>query len=145
MAVDETLASVIDGFELERRPGASLSVIHDREAELGVSFPPDYVELMQLTNGLEGFLGEDRPYVRIYPIEEMMDDRLREDAARYWAGLIIFGDDGSREGFAFDTRVEGMPIVMFSWVGGPEDAVVQGRTMAEFFANVPYYGEDPAS
>ena len=141
--MSRVLKELIDGLGLETRPGASIEMIRDRERELGVRFPPDYVELMLLTNGLEGFI-EDRAYIRVHPIEEMMDDRLQRDAAEYWPGLIIFGDDGAREGFAFDTRAEEMPIVMFSWVGGPEDAVVQGRTIAEFLTRVPYYGDESA-
>jgi hypothetical protein len=71
----------------------------------------------------------------------MMDDRLQKEAPTFWPGLTIFGDDGSRQGFAFDTRVEGMPRVMFSWVGGPGDAAAQGHTISEFLTNAPRYGE----
>jgi hypothetical protein len=46
---------LIDPLGLERREGASLEMIGDREAELGVHFPQDYVELRRLTNGIEGF------------------------------------------------------------------------------------------
>jgi SMI1 / KNR4 family (SUKH-1) len=64
--------------DLEKRPGASLEAVRDRERDLGIQFPPDYVEFMRASNGAEGFVGGDRAYVRIDPIEEMMNEQLRE-------------------------------------------------------------------
>ena len=37
--------------ELEKSPGASSEAIRDRERELGIQFPPDYVEFMLASNG----------------------------------------------------------------------------------------------
>jgi hypothetical protein len=54
---------------LERRPGAELSVIREREGALGIIFPADYVEFMRSSNGGSG--GNDEIWIDIDPIEEM--------------------------------------------------------------------------
>jgi hypothetical protein len=126
--------------ELTKSPGASLAVIRDREAELGITFPDDYVEFMLSSNGGEGFVGGDRLYVQIDPIEEMMNDDLREGLARERRGLVVFGSDGAGEAFAFDTRGDEVRIVMFPWVGVDEKEVFpQGRTFTEFLRRAPVW------
>jgi hypothetical protein len=124
--------------QLEKRPAASLQAIRDRERELGIQFPPDYVEFMLASNGAEGFVGGGRAYIRIEPIEEMMNDRLQETLRDSWPGLVVFGSDGAGEAFAFDPRGGDVTIVMFPWIGHDEEEILlQGRTFTEFLRTVP--------
>ena len=129
--------------ELAKAPGASLEAIRYREAELGVTFPDDYVDFMLSSNGGEGFVGGDRLYVQIDPIEEMMDVELQETLARDRPGLVVFGSDGAGEAFAFDTRGDEFTIVMFPWIGLDEEEVLpQGRTFTEFLRGAPVWRGD---
>ena len=115
------LASLTAG--LTKQSGATLAAIRDRERELGVRFPDDYVEFMLASNGGEGSVGES--YLRIDPIEEMMNDRLQEALDESRAGLIVFGSDGGLEAFAFDPRRGGLRIVMFPSIGIDEEEVIE--------------------
>ncbi len=118
--------------DLTKAPGAQLTAIRDREAELGITFPDDYVEFMMSSNGAEGFVGGDRLYVRIGPIEEMMNDQLQQTLAKDRPGLVVFGSDGVLEAFAFDTCGDEVTIVMFPWIGLDDDETLpQGRTFTE--------------
>ena len=134
--MEDVLAALIARGELSVRPGANMTAIRDRERELGVTFPTDYVELMLLSNGLEGFLGGDAEsaYIRIDPIEEMMNDEEQGLAAEFWPAYVVFGSDGGGEAFAFDAD-HSMRIVMFPWVGGAGDAIVQAATLTEFLTH----------
>ena len=134
--MEEVLDALIARGELSTRPGASLAAIRDRELELGVTFPADYVELMLLSNGIEGFLGneDESAYIRIDSIEELMNDDEQGLAAEFWPGYVVFGSDGGGEALAFDAGHE-MRIVMFPWVGGAEDAIGQAATLTEFLTH----------
>ena len=136
----EDLRAFISNSELTLQPGTSLAAIRDREAELGITFPEDYVELMLLSNGLEGFLSSDpdSPYIQIDPIEELMDDEAQQLAAEFWPRFIVFGSDGGGEAFAFDADHD-MRIVMFPWIGGAEDIIVQAPTLGEFLHRGPRF------
>lgn len=130
------LAALTD--QLEKRPGASLDAIRDRERELGIEFPPDYVEFMLASNGAEGFVGRGRAYIRIDPIEEITDDRLQHALGESHPGLVVFGSDGAGEAFAFDPRGGETTIVMFPRIGHDEGEVIfQARTFTEFLYAVP--------
>src|SRR5919106_3881199 len=127
--MDERLASLT--ADLERRRGTALAAIREREEQLGLRFPSDYVEFMLASNGGEGFVGES--YVRIEPIEELMSDDLRASLPDERAGLVVFGSNGALEAFAFDTRGPELRIVMFPWIGIDEEEVIeQGRTFTDF-------------
>jgi len=128
--MEERLASLTAG--LERRKGAALVAIREREEQLGLRFPSDYVEFMLASNGGEGFVGES--YVRIEPIEELMSDDQRALLPDERAGLVVFGSNGGLEAFALDTRGPELRIVMFPWIGIDQEEVIgQGRTFTEFF------------
>jgi hypothetical protein len=136
----EDLAALIAGGEFSTRPGASLAAIRDREVELGVTFPADYVDLMLLSNGLDGFLSSepDSAYIRIDPIEEMANDEEQKVAAEFWPELVVFGSDGGGEAFAFDADHD-MRIVMFPWIGGEQHAIVQAATLRGFLRQGPRF------
>ena len=136
----EDLQELVSKSDLTLRPGTSLAAIRDREAELGVTFPDDYVELMLLSNGLEGFMSSDpdSPYIQIDPIEEVMDDEAEQLSGEFRPRFVVFGSDGGGEAFAFDADHD-MRIVMFPWVGGAEDAIVQAPTLGEFLLRGPVF------
>lgn len=118
----------------ERRPGAELSVIREREGALGITFPADYVEFMRSSNGGSG--ENDEIWIEIDPIEEMApnDAPLPE-----MPGLFRLGGDGAEETFAFDARGDRVSIVMVRDSIAEEDIVWQGDTFIEFLRNVPLY------
>jgi SMI1 / KNR4 family (SUKH-1) len=116
----------------QKRPGAQLSIIRERECALGIIFPSDYVEFMLSSNG--GYGGSDEIGIEIDPIEEMAPD---DAPLPEMPGLFRFGGDGAEETFAFDARGDRVSIVMVGDSIADEDVVWQGDTFTEFLRNVP--------
>jgi hypothetical protein len=126
------LAALTAGWE--KRPGAQLSVIREREGGLGIIFPADYVEFMLSSNGGCGGSGEIG--IEIDPIEEMAPD---DAPLPEMPGLFRFGGDGAEETFAFDARGDRVSIVMVRDSIDDEEILWQGDTFTEFLRNVPLY------
>jgi hypothetical protein len=119
----------------QKFPGATESVIRDREKALGVPFPADYIEFMLSSNGGSGDNGEIG--IVIDPIQEMAPN---DEPLPYLPGLYRFGGDGAEETFAFDARGSRVTIVMVRDSIADEDILWQGDTFTEFLRNVPRYG-----
>jgi hypothetical protein len=83
----------------QKRPGASIESIREREASLGFRFPGDYVAFMVASNGAFG--DSDWAVIEIDPIEEMAPNDQPLDGV---PGVFRFGGDGAEETFAFDIR-----------------------------------------
>jgi SMI1-KNR4 cell-wall len=120
----------------EKRPGAQLSAIRERESALGIIFPADYVEFMLSSNG--GYGGSDEIGIEIDAIEEMAPD---DAPLPELPGLFRFGGDGAEETFAFDARGDRISIVMVRDSISDEDILWQGDTFVEFLRNLSLYGQ----
>ena len=118
----------------QKRQGAELAVIRERERALGFAFPADYVEFMLATNGASGDNGE--MFIEIDAIEEMAPD---DAPLPFMPGLFRFGGDGAEETFCFDARAEPTRIVMVRDSIDPDDVLWQGDSFREFLRNVPLY------
>jgi hypothetical protein len=118
----------------EKRPGASIEAVREREASLGFEFPGDYVQFMLASNG--GVGDKEEIEIRIDPIEEMAPD---DQPLPGLAGVFPFGGDGAEETFAFDIRSGVVEIVMVRDSVSAKDVLWQGDTFAEFVRNVPVY------
>jgi hypothetical protein len=130
--VDAELAQLTAHWQ--KRPGASIQAIREREASLGFRFPADYVDFMLASNG--GMGDKDEIEIEIDAIEEMAPD---DQPLAGLPGVFSFGSDGSEETFAFDTRSGSVKIVMVRDSVSAEDVLWQGDTFAEFVRNVPVY------
>lgn len=100
---------------LNLRPGASDATITGSEKQLGVEFPPEYVEYLRLTNGGEGFIG--REYVILWSVEDLASMNLSYEVQKYTPGLLIFGSNGGGEAYGFDTRTPKWRIVQVPFIG----------------------------
>ena len=95
--------------------GASDSSIRESEAKLGFNFPVEYIAFLKLTNGGEGFIGEE--YAIFWNVEELAEANADYQVHEYAAGLLIFGSNGGGEAYGFDTRREPWPVVRMPFVG----------------------------
>lgn len=109
--MDERIASLIAGCKTN--PGASDEVLDELQTNLGVSLPQDYLALMRNSNGLEGPMGADC-YLMMYRAEDIPDLIERGLVSECLPGLLLFGSDGGDQGYAFDSRVPGLPIAKLS-------------------------------
>jgi hypothetical protein len=116
----------------EKCPGASPTLIRERESALGITFPADYVEFMLSSNGGRGC--NDNITIEIDPIEAMAPD---DEPLPEMAALFRFGGDGAEETFAFDGRGDQAAIVMVRDSVDEDDILWQGETFTEFLRNVP--------
>lgn len=112
MAAD--LRRFLDG--LNRHPGASHAAIIETEKQVGLKLPAEYVELLKLTNGGEGFVGKNA-YVMLWSVEELASRNQSYEVQKCAPGLLIFGSDGGDEAYGFDTRTSRCPIVQIPFVG----------------------------
>jgi len=97
------------------RPGATAEQIESAERALRVSFPDEFREFVTVRNGGEGLVGQT--YVMLWDISELGRMSRAYDPDVWAPGLLLFGTDGGNEGFGFDTREPGMPIVQIPLVG----------------------------
>ena len=122
------LAGLTDNWQ--KRPGATMQAIRDREASLGFSFPADYVEFMLACNGAFG--DSEAAIIEIDPIEEMAPD---DEPLAGLPGLFRFGGDGAEETFAFDVRSGNVQIVAVRDSVSEEDILRLGTSFTEFLLN----------
>lgn len=106
----------LDG--INRRPGATEAEIAASEKQLGATLPVEYVEFLKLTNGGEGFIGENA-YVMFWRGQELFSMNQAYEVQKYVPGLLIFGSDGGGEAYGFDTRAQWnivrVPFVGMAW------------------------------
>ncbi|HJY87081.1 MAG TPA: SMI1/KNR4 family protein [Candidatus Acidoferrales bacterium] len=95
--------------------GATESALSAAAVSLGIELPEDYVSFLRLHDGGEGFVGQN--YLVLFRAKELYQFNQEYESARYAPGLVLFGSDGSGEGYAFDTRSRAQPIVMVPFVG----------------------------
>jgi hypothetical protein len=89
---------------------------------LGTQAPDDYLAFMTAHDGAEGAVG------RIYPALEVARAEDFHPELDHLHGLVMFGDSGGGEVFAFDI---GGTVVIIPWIGSARDAIPQG-TFTQF-------------
>jgi hypothetical protein len=73
---------------LDRREPADVAALHGLGIALGIVWPDDFVELMSITNGGEGWVGES--YLSVYELDQI----ARFNAPEFHPGLVLFASDG---------------------------------------------------
>jgi hypothetical protein len=104
---------------LDRREPADTAALRELGVALGIVWPHEFVELMSITNGGEGWVGES--YLSVYELDQI----ARFNSPEFHPGLVLFGSDGGGEGFAFRKSSTPPDIVMANLVG-PDPAIPQG-------------------
>jgi hypothetical protein len=128
MATD--IATLLNG--LGRRSGATDRMIAESEKQLGAHLPPEYVDFLRVTNGGEGFIG-DNAYAMFWNVEDLASLNGSYEVLKYAPGLLIVGSDGGGEAYGFDTRAAGWPVVRVPFVGMNWSAAEpMGKTFNEF-------------
>jgi hypothetical protein len=108
--------------------GAAIETIRRIERELGITFPDDYVQFMQYSNGGTIEPGEGG-WVILSPIEDLVSDRKID--FELYEGCVFFGSDGGLESYGFDIRTTPVTIVEVDRVAGMQSAIPMGHTLRE--------------
>lgn len=83
-------------------------------ATLNLNPPSGYLDVLQFTNGGEGFIHQY--YFRLYSIEELLSLNEAYQVKSFAPGLVIFGSNGGGEAFGFDTRQTPTEIVQIPFI-----------------------------
>ena len=116
-------------------PPASQEQIKMIEKKLGVALPTQYIDFLLHSNGYEGIVGKS--YLVLWKIENLV--MLNEEYAvnEFAPYLVLIGSDGGGEAYAFDTRMNGFPIINTPFIGlGLEEETIIGNSFSEFFENL---------
>ena len=110
------------------RPPATEDAIRRLEPH---PLPAQYLQFLRRHDGGNGFIGSQ--YLILWGTGELIESNSELDIAADAPGLFLFGTDGGSEGFAFDTHVDGHPVVMVS-LGylSRKEALVVGATFDDF-------------
>jgi hypothetical protein len=106
----------------EINAGASAQDIDRVNADFGGRLPEDYLRFIALYDGGEGPVGGN--FLVLFRIGELAQFNREYEVADYAPGLLLFGSNGGGEGFAFDTRKVGWPIVQVPFIGLALDAAL---------------------
>lgn len=114
------------------RPPAPRDAIDSVEQALGVKFPEYYRNFLLLTNGYEGFIGENS-YVMLWKIEELLEFHHGYELYIDVPGFLLFGSNGAGDAYGFDTRDSKWNIVKLPFIGPDWSlAEIVGATFGEF-------------
>ena len=127
--------------KLELRPPTTNDAINKLKKITNIKLPNEYKKFLKLTNGGEGFIG-DNSYVMIWSIEELIELNELYEVSEYAPGLFVFGSNGGGEAYAFDTRSSSMNIVQVPFVGIDIDLIRQMATTFDEFIENLYQIED---
>ena len=83
-----------------KEPGAQADALNKMASGLNFKLPGDYLEFMEISNGGEGFIGENS-YLSLWKIENLVDWNNKYDVHTYAPGYFIFASDGGGTAYAF--------------------------------------------
>lgn len=122
--MDQEISGLLQNCE--KKPGASPDLLRRMTTELRVHIPSDYLGMLLFSNGAEGWIGDN--YAQLWSAEDVLQYGVYEHAPL----LLFIGCNGGGEGFAYDGRLAGTPIVNVPFIGIDEEPRVLGRTIVEF-------------
>lgn len=114
---------------------ATISLIESAEAKLGIVFPRDYVEFLLLSNGGEGFVGNN--YLIMWEVGNLCSNNEEYEVAVNAPGLLLFGSNGGSEAYAFDRRYQHCNIVRVPFVAmNLEDTIIFSQSFVDFLGRL---------
>ena len=141
--------------EFHRLAPCPVAELDAAQTALNVALPADYRAFLEMSDGGEGFVGED--YLILWRASELQPFNRDYEVSTYASGLVGFGSNGGGEMFAFDVRFEPPPVVIVPFIGmSVEDALVVAdnftgllrrmkRATGSFFDPPPELGGQPKS
>src|SRR5690242_4717189 len=108
--LNDELSRLVGGLKLS--PGATNYALDELAEESKVMLPEDYLDLLRLTNGVEGCLSSNPlSFIIIWPAEEVITANEEYGIREDYPELLVFGKDAATGAYAFDTRFSPMPVI----------------------------------
>ena len=102
----------------------------------GCNLPDSYIDLMIMTNGIEGFVSS-KNYFLLWSLEELAKANYGYGINKFAPGFFLFGSNGGDAGYVFDTRKNPMPILEIPFI---EISLSKGKVISlcfeDFFLNL---------
>jgi hypothetical protein len=94
----------------------------------------DYLELLKLGNGGEGFIGNE--YLILYKNEDLVKINNQYEIEKYVPGIFIFGSNGGDEALAFDYRNDKIKYILIPFMFEYDTIIELGKTIEEFLDRI---------
>jgi hypothetical protein len=113
--------------------GISVGEITSGEKNLDFNFPEDYKNFLISANGAEGPIGE-QAYIVLWNLNDLLEQNEGYNVKELAPELVLFGEDGGGEVFAFDRKSK--HIVQTTLIGiGTDPKLVISRSFTDFVEN----------
>lgn len=96
--MNDDLTSLLSSVRLHENPVSPERIAHAERA-LNVRFPPDFKAFLAEHDGGAGKVGEAP--IELWRIDELIAKNEDSEMTRASPGLVVFGDDGGAEAYAF--------------------------------------------
>lgn len=116
---------------LKTNKGLSSSEISKVLEDINIILPIDYLELMGLSNGFHGKIGNS--YIDIWPLSKIKEINNEYCVEEFAPGLLLIGSDGGGMAYGYDLRDESMPIICTPFIGMLEVKIDCGKNIKEFW------------
>jgi len=118
---------------------ATRSAIEKCANDLGLSFPPDYVRFLLVSNGAEGYTPPQHiaGYFALYTVEELVACNEGYEIQKRFPGYLSIGTNGAGELFLLNTLAKDQPTLMVRASDNTlKNAIVVGTNFAAFLQSI---------
>src|ERR671937_1291190 len=116
---------------LAREVGASDDLVRAAVRSAPVEVPNDYLDLMRVSNGVEGTVG--RAYLQLWPLETLASRNALYEVEEFAPGLLVIGSDGGGTAYGLMQNEDAVVFVEVPFIGLARDtARIRGASFAEF-------------
>lgn len=113
---------------------SGLNITNPSEYNLPEDIPQDYLELLIITNGGEGFIGKE--YLILYKAEELFQKNTDYDVNEFVPGIFLIGSNGGDEAIALDMRSKPVKYVLIPFLFEYDAIIELGNNAAEFLERI---------
>ena len=103
--------------------------------------PPEYLDLLRISDGGEASLSGFPSYLRLWPARTVVESNRDYEVQRWVPGFVGFGDDGGPDIIGFDTRcgppypVRAVPFAPMEWESALDVAADFGEFIRRMLRN----------
>ena len=89
--------------DVELKEPASNSLLERMQMKAGVVFPPAYVHILRLSDGLAGPIDKSA-YIILWPVEDAVENNADYATREFLPGVFLIGSDGGETAYGLDLR-----------------------------------------